>query len=60
MLGGFSLWVYVALAFLLTGLVLPMITTAPILLYGDAAARDGEHSPESDDASASEARALSR
>ena len=37
-LSGFPLWVYVALAFLVTGLVLPMIATGPILLYGDAVA----------------------
>ena len=37
-LTGFPLWVYVAVSFLAAGLVLPMVTTAPILLYGDAVA----------------------
>lgn len=37
-LAGMPLWLYTAVAFLITGLVIPMAATAPVLLYGDAAA----------------------
>ncbi len=35
---GLALWLFVAVAFLITGLIVPMAATAPVLLYGDAAA----------------------
>ncbi len=39
-LGGLPLWGYVAVAFLATGLLVPMVSTGPVLLYGDAARHD--------------------
>lgn len=42
LLSGLPLWGYVAATFLVTGLVIPLIATAPVLLYGDAAATHKE------------------
>ncbi|WP_420453590.1 hypothetical protein [Ilumatobacter sp.] len=42
LLDGVPLWSYVAITFLATGLFVPMVATAPALLYGDAAAIDDE------------------
>lgn len=39
-LSGVPLWAYGALSFLVTGLFVPMLTTAPVLLYGDACAQE--------------------
>lgn len=39
-LTGVPLWGYVAITFLATGLLVPMVATGPILLYGDAARAD--------------------
>ena len=39
-LGGLPLWGYVSITFLVTGLLVPMVSTGPILLYGDAAGTD--------------------
>ncbi len=39
-LGRLPLWGYVAITFLATGLMVPMVATGPILLYGDAAGTD--------------------
>ena len=42
LLDGVPLWAYVAVTFLVTGLVVPMVATAPVLLYGDAVAVERE------------------
>ena len=36
-LGGIPLWAYLAVTFLATGLIVPLVSTGPVLLYGDAA-----------------------
>lgn len=38
------LWAYVAVTFFVAGLVVPVVTTAPVLLYGDAVARSNDTS----------------
>ena len=38
------LWLYLAISFLVTGLVVPLVATPAILLYGDAAAEFAERS----------------
>ncbi|MFK8025385.1 MAG: hypothetical protein AB8G26_15615 [Ilumatobacter sp.] len=43
-LGSLPLWTFVALTFLTTGLLVPMVSTGPALLYGDAAAPRTESS----------------
>ena len=46
-LSGVPLWAYLSLAFLVVGVVVPLLATPPILLYGDAASGrgrlDGQH-----------------
>ena len=44
MLGGAPLWIYLAVSFAVLGLVVPLVATPSVLLYGDAAAdhRDAE------------------
>jgi len=37
-LGGWPLWLYLSISFVATGLVVPLVATPGILLYGDAAA----------------------
>ena len=45
-LSGLPLWVYLSISFVATGLVVPLVATPAILLYGDAAA---EHAARDDD-----------
>ena len=38
-LSGIPLWAYLSVSFIAIGLVVPLVSIPPILLYGDAAAR---------------------
>jgi hypothetical protein len=44
-LSGLPLWAYVAVSFAALGVVVPLVATSPILLYGDAAARVASDEP---------------
>lgn len=52
-LSGAPLWVYLAVSFAVLGLVVPLVATPAILLFGDAAARHAEDRPNRADISAS-------
>ena len=49
LLSGVPLWAYLSLAFLLVGVVVPLVATPPILLYGDAASGRSSHDRSTDE-----------